>query len=86
MVTAVRHTVGGEVIDMMWGYYDGWSWFWMVPMMLLFSAGVIAMLLWVVRANSRGTDDTAIQMLRRRLAAGEISQDDFEKTRRILQG
>jgi uncharacterized membrane protein len=74
------------VIEMMWGYYDGWLW--MLPSMLLFSVGLIALLLWVVRAytGSHSAADPAIETLRRRLAAGEISQDEFEKTRRLLQG
>ena len=71
---------------MMWGYYNGWLW--MLPTMLLFTAGTIALLFWVVRAytGSRRPADPAIDTLRRRLAAGEISQDEFEKTKRILQG
>ena len=73
---------------MMWGYYEGWSWFWMLPAMLVFTVGLIAFLFWVVRAYTgpQRTSDPAIETLRRRLAAGEISQDEFEKTRRILQG
>jgi uncharacterized membrane protein len=71
---------------MMWGYYDGWLW--MLPMMLVFTVGTIALLLWLVRAytRSQSTADPAIETLRRRLAAGEISHDEFEKTKRILQG
>jgi uncharacterized membrane protein len=82
-------TVGRrEVIETMWSNYNGLSWFWMLLAMLLFSAGVIALLFWLVRAytGSQGTADPAIEKLRRRLAAGEISQDEFEKTKRILQG
>jgi len=73
---------------MMWGYADGSSWLWMVPMMLLFWGGVIALVIFAVRAFSgpRSTGDPAIETLRRRLAAGEISQEDFDKTKRILQG
>ena len=71
---------------MMWGYYDGWSWLWMLPMMLLIWGTVIAVVIWGIRAlaasrNSGEAKDT----LRRRLAASEISQEDFEKTKRILQ-
>ena len=29
---------------MMWGYYDGMTWFWMLPATLLISAGLIALL------------------------------------------
>jgi uncharacterized membrane protein len=73
---------------MMWGYADGLSWLWMVPMMLLFWGGVIALVFFVVRASAspKSTGDPAIETLRRRLAAGEISPEDFDKTRRILQG
>jgi uncharacterized membrane protein len=74
-----------EVIEMMRGYYDGLSWFWILPMMLLVTVGTIALLFWVVRAfTGSQSRDPAIETLRRRLAAGEISQDEFEKTRRSL--
>lgn len=73
---------------MMWGYYDGWNWLWMGGMMLLFWGGVIALVIWGVRAFTvpRSIGDPAIETLRRRLAAGELSQDEFDKTKRILQG
>jgi len=76
---------------MMWPYYDGASWVWMLAMMLmmlLFWGGILALVVWAVRAflQQRATSDSAIETLRRRLAAGEISADEFEKTRRILQG
>lgn len=73
---------------MMWGYYDGWNWLWMGGMMLLFWGGVIALVIWGVRSLSgpRHSGDPAVETLRRRLAAGEISQDEFDKTKRILQG
>jgi putative membrane protein len=72
---------------MMWGYTDGWSVLWMSGMMILFWGGIIALVAFAVRAfvGSRGTDQ-AIDVLRRRLASGEISQEDYEKTRKALQG
>ena len=72
---------------MMWGY-DGWNWLWMAPMMLLIWGGVIALVIWGVRSFSgpRSNSDPAIETLRRRLAAGEISQEEYDKTKRILQG
>ncbi len=75
---------------MMWDY-SGWSWVWMVGMtgtMLLFWGGVIALVIWGIRAlaGPRSTGDQALETLRRRLAAGEISQEDFDKTTRTLQG
>jgi uncharacterized membrane protein len=65
---------------MMWDYYG--AWLWMLP-----AVGTIALMFWVVRASipSRAAVDPAVEKLCRRLAAGEISQEEFEKTRRILQ-
>ncbi len=73
---------------MMWGYTDGSAWLWMMPMMLLFWGGVIALVIFVVRAFSgpRSSGDSAMATLRQRLAAGQISQEEFDKTKRILQG
>lgn len=73
---------------MMRGYADGSAWLWMVPMMVLFWGGVIALVVWGMRAfaGPRATADPAMQALRHRLAVGEISQEEFEKTKRILQG
>lgn len=74
---------------MMWYYGSGggWNWLWMTLMMLIFWGGVIAVAVWAIRSGlgSRHEND-ALDVLRRRLAAGEISQEDFEKTKRILQG
>ncbi|TMF39897.1 MAG: hypothetical protein E6I27_01630 [Chloroflexi bacterium] len=71
---------------MMWGLYDG-NWLWMGAAMLLFWAGVIALVIWSVKAfaSPRPATDPAIETLRQRLAAGEISQEDIDKTKRMLQ-
>ncbi|HEV8598974.1 MAG TPA: SHOCT domain-containing protein [Gemmatimonadales bacterium] len=72
---------------MMWGYYDGWSWLWMAAMMVLFWGGVIAVAVFAIRAFSAPkSNDLAVDVLRRRFASGEITQDEFEKTRKALQG
>jgi uncharacterized membrane protein len=74
---------------MMW-FYDGggWTWLWMGGMMVLFWGGVILLAIWAIRvfAGPRHSGDPAIDTLRRRLAAGEISPEDFEKTRKALGG
>jgi putative membrane protein len=72
---------------MMWGYYDGASWIWMGLMMVLVWGAIIAAVVWAIRgfAPSRHTGDAALDTLRHRFAAGEISQEEFEKTRRALQ-
>jgi putative membrane protein len=72
---------------MMWGYADGWSWLWMAAMMVFFWGGIIALTVFGFRSfgGSKGSDQ-AIDVLRRRFASGEITQDEFEKTRKALQG
>jgi putative membrane protein len=72
---------------MMWGYYDGWNWLWMAPMMILFWGGIIALVVFVVRySNGSRSNDHAMDDLRRRFASGDITQDEFEKMRKALQG
>ena len=73
---------------MMWRYSnDPVAWLWMGLLMVLFWGAIVAIVVFAVRSfrPNRG-DDVAMDTLRRRLAAGEISQEEFEKTRRILQG
>lgn len=71
----------------MWGYYDGWSRLWMAGMMVVFWGAIIALAVWAVRSfGPRHQDgDAAIDTLRKRFAAGEISQEEFDKTKRPLQ-
>lgn len=70
--------------------FGGWGWLWMSLMMVLFWGGLIALVVWLIRAtaNPRGrrADDDADEVLRRRLAAGEITPDEYEKTRKLLHG
>lgn len=73
---------------MMWYYGNGggWSWVWMTVMMVVFWGGLIALVVWAIRSGvGSRREDNALEILRRRLAAGEISQEDFEKTKRALQ-
>ena len=71
---------------MMWGYSDGWNWVWMTAMMVLFWGGIVAVAVLAFRSlGGSKNDDNAMDALRRRLADGEITQDEFEKTRKALQ-
>lgn len=73
---------------MMWyyGMDGGWNWLWMGGMMFLFWGGVILLAIWAIRAfsGSQRTGDGAMDTLRKRLAAGEISTEEFEKTKKAL--
>ena len=71
---------------MMWNYDSGVGWLWMGSMMLLFWAGALLLAIWAIRTitSSKATGDAAIDTLRRRLAAGEITAEEFEKTKKVL--
>jgi putative membrane protein len=72
---------------MMWGYFDGGNWLWMAPMVVLFWGGIILLAVFAIRAfTGSKSNDQALDVLRRRFAGGEITQDEFEKTRKALQG
>jgi putative membrane protein len=58
-------------------------------MMVLFWGGLILLVVWVIRAKggpSANSSDRPQEVLKRRLAAGEITTDEYEKTRRVLEG
>jgi putative membrane protein len=70
-----------------------WGWGWMVGgwiMMLVFSGLLIAGIVVLVRALTNGnvfgppSHDSALEILRRRYAAGEITKDQFEEMKRTL--
>ena len=72
---------------MMWYYgAGGWDWLWMAGMMVLFWGGVIVLGVWLIRSltGPRQTGDPAVDVLRKRLAAGEITAEEFEKTKKAL--
>ncbi len=57
-------------------------------LMLLLLGGLILLVAWGIRAVSGSTQPgkSALDTLRRRLAAGEISSEEFDKTKRTLHG
>jgi uncharacterized membrane protein len=74
--------------EMMWSYDYGWTWSWMAAAMVLFWGVVVTLIVLAISSFSgpRETGDQALATLRRRLAAGEISPEDFERTKKVLQG
>jgi uncharacterized protein (DUF302 family) len=64
-------------------------WIFGILMMFLFWGGLAAIVVFLVRSigGSRQVHpDSAMETLRRRLAAGEINQEEFERIRKIIQG
>ena len=66
--------------------YGPWAMLLGTLMMLLFWGGLIVLVVWAVRqftGRPAAEDPTAI--LKRRLAAGEITQEQYEQARTALQ-
>jgi putative membrane protein len=79
----MQHWGGGA-----WSGAYSWPWpgvIWLLAV-VLFWAGLIALLVWAVRSSAgpRRGGDTALEVLRRRLAAGEITEEEYERIRRLL--
>jgi putative membrane protein len=72
--------------------WDGGWWIVMVVGMVLFWALIVIGAILVVRELTRGRDerrggeDDAIALLDRRLAAGEISPEEYRERRAVLRG
>ncbi len=74
-----------------WGYGGYGNWLgWLGPLvMVLFWAAVITGIVFLVRflirqGGSRDREDSALEVLRKRYARGEISKEEFEAKRRDL--
>jgi putative membrane protein len=68
-----------------WGYGDGWTWWWMLPMMtfmLVLTGAVIWGVVAVVRSlttSGAPTRPTAEDILNERFARGEIDASDYRE-------
>lgn len=76
----------------MWYWGSGYGWGMTVVgilMMLVFWGGILALIVLLVRgiAGPRiGPHDAALDTLRKRLAAGEISPEEYERVRELIVG
>lgn len=78
-----------------WGMHgdvDGGWWILMMVVMLLFWGAVIAGIFWLIRGATWGRsaterprrEETAMEILDRRFAEGEISEEDYLARREVL--
>ena len=66
---------------------DGWDWFWGLLMMVAFWGGIAAVVVIAVRAfgtSKRPEHLDAEAILRNRYASGEISEEEFQTRRNVL--
>jgi uncharacterized membrane protein len=76
----------------MWGDGNGWQYWWICPLMMLFMFVIVGAICFFVRRSRddgpqrwelpwRGPDHAALQILNERFARGEIKQDEYEEKR-----
>ncbi len=83
-MTALATTVLGDS----WGWHHGdvgvgW-WIVMMLGMVVFWGAIIALVAWLVRGGSAPRGETPQEVLRRRLADGSISVEEYEQRRAAL--
>ena len=76
--------------------HGGWGWGWMALMMvvmLLFWGAVIVGIVWLIRGapsverpSDRTSQETPTEILDRRLAEGEIDEEEYQARRDLLTG
>lgn len=68
---------------------SGWNIVWMSLMMLVFWGGLAAIVVLLVRSGRdrdvKKDGEDATDVLRRRYAAGEISREEFDEKRHVLE-
>jgi putative membrane protein len=83
------------VIAVWYMHGTGWGWWVLMSLgMIAFWVAIIYLVLWLLRGTPRRprepqeppADDSALEVLQRRLAAGEISGEEFEEIRKLLDG
>jgi putative membrane protein len=77
--------------------HGGWGWGWMsamMVMMVLFWGAVIAGIVWLIRGATWGrsvpdrpvSKESPAEVLDRRFAEGDISEEDYRARREVLEG
>jgi putative membrane protein len=76
---------------MMWGSYYGMGWPWILFMLVFWVAaivGIAALIRWLVLASRPGAgargEESAIEVLKKRYARGEIGKEEFEEKKKDL--
>ena len=80
-----RNTMMGP---MTYGPYGG-MWFFHFLFWVLILIGIVPLIVWIVRqqgggATGRREDETALDILKKRYARGEISSEEFEKMKKHI--
>lgn len=73
-----------------WGYGMGWGWsIIMIAFWIAVIAGIIFLIRWIVVSTDKGKvaggEDSALEILRKRYARGEINKQEFEEKKRDIE-
>jgi putative membrane protein len=70
----------------------GMGWFWGVAMLVFWISiivGVIFLIRWLALATRTrgegGPEDTALEMLKKRYARGEINREEYEEKKKVME-
>jgi uncharacterized membrane protein len=74
---------------MNWGYGMGWfGWIFMIVFWIAVIAGVAILVRWITsqgeRSRGPGSQDTAIDILKKRYAKGEITKEEYEQIKKDI--
>ncbi len=68
---------------MFWGYYGwgmGFGWILMIVFWVLVILGIVMLAKFIARSGRQGaTEESALDILRKRYASGEITAEEFKK-------
>ncbi|MDA8087077.1 MAG: SHOCT domain-containing protein [Nitrospiraceae bacterium] len=70
---------------MMWYGFGVLGWLMMIAIWVLVVAGLIYLVRWLARPSNRGGQETALDLLKKRYAKGEISKEEFEEKKKDIQ-
>lgn len=71
-----------------WGGMGGWGGLWMALFWILVLVGLVAAVRWVLGPRGRGGvphGESALDILKKRYARGELSREEYERMKRELE-
>jgi putative membrane protein len=73
-----------------WGYGMGWGWsIIMIAFWIAVIAGIIFLIRWIAMSTDKGKtaggEDSALEILKKRYARGEINRQEFEEKKKDLE-
>ena len=87
-ITSYAHEPGEDYSYgpwMMWGHGFGWFWPFMLIIPIIFIIGIIFLIRRLIvtadRNRTMKTEESALDILRKRYARGEIDRDEFQQKR-----